>query len=75
MPRISGGAAADGVTPEMIHGDGALEELRGILWRELGPAGHSLPALTDELQQEPAARLRTRMRALLAEMIGMVEPG
>lgn len=67
-------AAADGVTPEMFDGDEALEELRGILWRELGPAGYALPAVTDELQQEPAAHLRTRIRALLAEVIGIAGP-
>jgi hypothetical protein len=63
-------AAADGVTPEMFDGDEPLEELREILWRELGPSGHSLPSLTTGLQEEPAARMRTRVRGLLAEVIG-----
>lgn len=68
-------AAADGVTPAMIDDDEPLEELRGILWRELGPDGHSLPAVVRDIQEAPAARLRTRLRALLAEVVGIVGPG
>jgi hypothetical protein len=68
-------AAADGVAPAMFDDDEPLEELRGILWRELGPDGHSLPAVVRDLQEAPAARLRTRLRALLAEVVGVVGPG
>lgn len=65
-------AAADGVRPEMFDGDTALEELRADLWRELGPNGNSLASLTGDLQDDPAARRRTRVRALLAETIGTI---
>jgi hypothetical protein len=68
-------AAADGVTPAMFDDDEPLEELRGILWRELGSDGHSLSAVLRDLQEAPAARLRTRLRALLAEVVGVVGPG
>ncbi len=62
-------AAADGVTPDLVDGEGAAE-LRGLLQRELGPGGSALPIITRGLQDDPAARLRTRIRALLAEVIG-----
>jgi hypothetical protein len=68
-------AAAEGVKSAVFDGDEPLEELRGILWRELGPGGHSLPTLTGDLQQEAAAQLRTRIRALLAEVVGAADPG
>ena len=42
--RRASDAAADGVTPAMFDDDEPLEKLRGILWRELGPDGQSLPA-------------------------------
>lgn len=67
-------AAADGVTPEMFDSDEPLEELREILWRELGAGSHALPMIIGDLQQEPAAQLRTRIRALLAEVVGAVDP-
>lgn len=63
-------ASADSVTPEMFDGDTALEELRVVLWRELGPGGHSLGFLTSGLQDDAAARRRTRLRALLTSVIG-----
>jgi hypothetical protein len=66
-------AAADGVTPDMFDRDEPLEELRVILWQELGPDGRSLPTLTRDLQKEPAAQLRTRLRALLTEVAGAVD--
>lgn len=62
-------AAADGVTPEVVDGEAAAD-LRQLLTRELGPGGAALGAITRELQEEAAARLRTRIRALLAEVIG-----
>ncbi len=65
-------AAADGVTPEMFDSDEPLEELRAILWRELGPNGAALLSFTAQLQPEAAAQHRTRVRALLAEVIGVV---
>ncbi len=45
-----------------------------MLWRELGPEGAALGVLTADLQNDPAARLRTRIRALLAETVGVVPP-
>lgn len=65
-------AAAEGVTPSMFEGDQSLEHVREVLWQQLGPKGRALPQLTGGLQEEPAARLRTRVRALLAEVIGSV---
>jgi hypothetical protein len=63
-------AAADGVVPSALDADDAVSWLRGALWRELGPDGRSLPALANGLQPDAAARARTRVRALLAEVIG-----
>jgi hypothetical protein len=62
-------AAADGVTPEAVDAEGAAG-LRDLLRRELGPGGASLGAVTRGLQDDAAARLRTRMRALLLDLIG-----
>lgn len=67
-------AAADGVTPEQFDGDEPMEKVRGILWRELGPGGRSLPTVVRDLQPEPAAQLRTRIRALLTEVVGAENP-
>jgi hypothetical protein len=63
-------AAADGVAPDVIDGEDGIE-LRDLLRRELGPGGIALPTITQELQEESAARLRTRVRALLAEVLGI----
>lgn len=63
-------AAADGVTPSMFDSGQPLGHIREVLWQQLGPHGRALPQLTDGLQEEPAARLRTRVRALLAEVVG-----
>lgn len=68
-------AAADGITPDLFDGDSALERLRSALWSELGPSGHSLAAITGDRPRERAARLRTRIRALLAEVIGTTDHG
>ena len=64
-------AAADGVTPEMFDATPSLQEVRSLLARELGPGGHSLPAITAGLRDQAAAQLRTRIRALLAEVAGV----
>lgn len=63
-------AAADGVTPPAFGADGSLEELKSLLWRQVGPDGTALPELTAGLQSAAAARRRTRVRALLAETVG-----
>jgi hypothetical protein len=62
-------AAADGVTPEIVDAEDATD-LRQLLIRELGPGGAALDAITRGSQVEAAARLRTRIRALLADVIG-----
>lgn len=61
--------AAAGVTPGDFD-DGALPAVCTELWRQLGPNGQALPMLTADLQPEAAARLRTRVRALLTEVVG-----
>lgn len=63
-------AAADGVTPEMFAERESLQRVAHLLVRELGPTGRALPALTAGLQQDPAARFRTRLRSLLAQVVG-----
>jgi hypothetical protein len=67
-------AAADGVNARTFDQDRALGEVRAALWRELGPNGVALDVLTAGLQDESAARLRTRVRALLVETIGREGP-
>ena len=62
-------AAADGVTPEAVNAEGAAD-FRDLLQQELGPGGASLGAVTLGLQADAAARLRTRIRALLLDVIG-----
>jgi hypothetical protein len=44
--------------------------IRAALWQELGAGGRALPALTARMQDEAAARIRTRVRALLVEVVG-----
>lgn len=64
-------AAADGVAPDLVDDDdAAADPLRTALWSELGPGGAAIQSLTASLQDEAAARLRTRCRALLTEVIG-----
>jgi len=65
-------AAADGVEPAAFDASEPLRRVRVILWRELGPDGAALGSLTTGLQDNPAARLRTRIRALLTETVGFV---
>jgi hypothetical protein len=62
-------AAADGVTAAMIDAE-AVGDLRDLRPRELGPGGASLSAITRGLTDDAAARLRTRIRSLLADLIG-----
>lgn len=63
-------AAAEGVSP-VDFDDPALSRLKQLLAHELGDGGRSLPVLTAGLQDEAAARMRTRLRALLAEVVGI----
>lgn len=63
-------ATADSVVPSMFDDNPPLEDVRAALWRELGPDGRTLSMLTDGLQDEAAARLRTRVRALRTEIVG-----
>ncbi len=65
-------AAADRVEPATFDSSEPLRRVREILWRELGPDGAALDVLTADLQDDPAARLRTRIRALLTETVGAV---
>lgn len=63
-------AAAEGVKPTDLDMNPTLRDLRRVLWRELGPGGAAVTALTNNLQHEAAARIRTRLHALLAEIVG-----
>jgi hypothetical protein len=63
-------AAAEGIMPEVVAGEPGAAELRELLQRELGPGSTSLDAITGDLQADAAARLRTRIRSLLADVVG-----
>ena len=63
-------AAAEGVEPSDFDHSATLRDLRLVLWRELGPGGAAVGTLAERLQDDAAARLRTRLRALLAEVVG-----
>lgn len=65
-------AAAEGITPDVVDSEPEAVELRALLHRELGPDGTSLDAITGELQADAAARLRTRIRSLLANVTGVL---
>lgn len=67
-------AAAEGVEPTTFDSSEPLQRVRAALWRELGPNGSALATLTAGLQAAPAARLRTRVRALLTETVGPTSP-
>lgn len=54
--------------PSAFDDDPSLGKVRAALWRELGQGGTALPQLTADLQDDAAARLRTRVRALLTEI-------
>jgi hypothetical protein len=62
-------AAADGVTPDFVPADDP-DRLRETLYRELGPGGPALEILTSDLQRDAATRLRTRILALLHDLVG-----
>lgn len=63
-------AATDGVEPDDFDSSEPLAQVRSMLWAELGPNGTALDKLTTGLQDSAAARLRTRVRALLTETVG-----
>jgi len=65
-------AAADGVKPSDFDINESGLQVRTSLWRELGPNGSALDDLTVGLQVDAASRLRTRVRALLTETIGLL---
>lgn len=67
-------AAAEGIEPGAFDSSEPLRLVRTALWRELGPGGSALANLTAGLQADPAARMRTRLRALLAETVGTMPP-
>jgi hypothetical protein len=64
-------AATEGVLPADFESE-PLQRVRVALWAELGPGGVGLPELTDSLQADAAARVRTRVRALLTEVVGTI---
>jgi hypothetical protein len=63
-------AAADGVTPEMFDDDQQLRSLRTMLANDLRPAGEAIERLTATRSRTASTRLSTRVRALLAEVVG-----
>jgi hypothetical protein len=63
-------ARAEGLGPADFA-DPALSELAHLLARELGNRGSSVPVLTANLHEDAAARMRTRLRALLTEVVGI----
>jgi hypothetical protein len=63
-------AAAEGVTPDDFAGDEPLANVASRVARELDPAGPTVALLTTGLQPDAAARRRTRLRALVAEVTG-----
>lgn len=64
-------ASADGVTPGAVDADPDAASLREILVAELGDGGTSLDALMAGRSNETALRLRTRVRALLSDVVGI----
>lgn len=66
-------ALADDVLPEHFLENPTLRSLRSVLWSELGPGGTAVASLTAGLSDDAAARLRTRLRALLGEVVGEVD--
>lgn len=64
-------AAAEGVTPSDFEASRSLSEILPILERELGRDGSALAVITRGLRVDAAARRRTRIRGLLAEVAGI----
>ena len=65
-------AAAENIEPTHFDTNTTLRGLRAALWRQLGPNGAAVTVLTNELLQDAAARMRTRLRALLTDVAGAV---
>ena len=63
----------DDVTAETLDADATLSEIVPILRRELGPGGASLDIITAGVTEAEGARRRTRIRALLAAVAGIIE--
>ena len=63
-------AAADGVTPDDFASDKPLGAVADLVRRDLSPGGQTVAALSAGLQPDAAARRRTRLRALVAEVVG-----
>lgn len=63
-------SAAENVERSMFEHDRTMTEVRSILWRDLGSRAETLAALTADRQDERGARFRTRLRALLSEVVG-----
>jgi hypothetical protein len=62
----------EGVRPSDFQND-ALRQIPGILWRDLDSNGPAMSILTNGLQAEPAARMRTRVKALLVDVVGAIQ--
>ena len=66
-------ALADDVTAETLDADATLSEIVPILRRELGPGGASLDIITAGVTEAEGVRRRTRIRALLAAVAGIID--
>lgn len=64
-------ALADGVTAAMIDSDPTLGEIRPILQREMSDGGAAMEVITRGVSDDEATRRRTRIRALLSEVLGI----
>ncbi|MGB3674414.1 MAG: hypothetical protein WA988_08245 [Candidatus Nanopelagicales bacterium] len=67
-------AAADNVQPDSFDDTPTRQQVRTLLWRELGPNGKALTDLPAGMSEQQAAKLRTRTRALLTECVGAESP-
>lgn len=59
------------MTAEVLHDDPAFGQLVPILEREMGRPGPVIEVITRGLNETEAARRRTRVRALLADVAGI----
>jgi hypothetical protein len=64
-------AFVGGVTAETLKNDATLDRIVPILQSEFGMDGDALAVITRGLSDDEAARRRTRIRALLAEVVGI----